>query len=220
MAVESFLTPTDVKLTVEKPVKKRPSIEELTTIESPGRPTSADQLDQTQSFPKKTTKKRTIKREKNEPSSIEYDKNSILIITEKPQAAEKIANSLGKARKQVEGGVSYFELERDGKTIRVASAVGHLFGLDYKEGQKGWPIFEIEWRPSYEKEKSAFTRKYYSLLKKLSRESGEIILATDYDIEGEVIGWNVLRFICHRQTAKRMKYSTLTKDELQKSYEN
>ncbi len=217
MAVESFLNPSDVKLTVEKTVKRKPSIAELTTIESPGKPTSADQLEEK---PKKPKKKRAIKKESNEPSSIEYDKNTILIITEKPQAAEKIANSLGKTRKISEGGVSYFQLERNGKIIRVASAVGHLFGLDYKEGQKGWPIFEIEWRPSYEKEKSFFTKKYYSLLKKLSRDSGEIVLACDYDIEGEVIGWNVLRFICHRTTAKRMKYSTLTKDELIKSYEN
>ncbi len=58
------------------------------------------------------------------------------------------------------------------------------------------------------------------MLKKLSRKAQEIIIATDYDIEGEVIGWNVLRFICNRQTAKRMKYSTLTKLELEKSYEN
>ncbi len=217
MAVESFLTPSDVKLTVEKEVKRKPSIEELTTVESPGRPTPTDQLEETKEKPK-TARKRKV--EKAEPQNIEYKKNSILIITEKPQAAEKIANSFGRASKHSDGGVSYFELEKDGKTIRVASAVGHLFGLDYKEGQKGWPIFEIEWRPAYEKKNSAFTKKYYMLLKRLSREAGEIIIATDYDIEGEVIGWNVLRFICHRQTAKRMKYSTLTKDELQKSYEN
>ncbi len=214
MTVGDFIPLTDYKQTVEKEVKRKPSIAELTTVESPGKPTSADQLESKKEKPKKRAKKIVSA----EPAKIEYKKNSVLIITEKPQAAEKIASSFGKASKHTDGGVSYFELEKDGKTIRVASAVGHLFGLDYKEGQKGWPIFEIEWRPSYEKKSSAFTKKYYTLLKKLSREAGEIVIATDFDIEGEVIGWNVLRFICNRTTAKRMKYSTLTKDELQRSY--
>ena len=58
------------------------------------------------------------------------------------------------------------------------------------------------------------------LLKKLSRRAKEIIIATDFDNEGELIGWNVLRFIIEEKDAKRMKYSTLTKPELEKSYEN
>ena len=44
MAVENFLTITDVKQTVEKPVKPKPSTAELTTIESPGRPVPAKSL--------------------------------------------------------------------------------------------------------------------------------------------------------------------------------
>ncbi|MBU0466121.1 MAG: DNA topoisomerase I, partial [Nanoarchaeota archaeon] len=170
------------------------------------------------SRPKKMRRKRM---KKVEPDKIERGKgNYLLIITEKPQAAQKIAAALGSARKVTEGGASYFEVEREGKEILVGSAVGHLFNLEYKAGQKGWPIFEIEWRPSYERAASSFTKKYYNLLKKLARKAGEIIIATDYDVEGEVIGWNVLRFIFKRDNAKRMKYSTLTKPELLKAFEN
>jgi DNA topoisomerase-1 len=43
---------------------------------------------------------------------------------------------------------------------------------------------------------------------------------TDYDIEGEVIGLNVIRYVCKQKDAKRMKFSTLTKDELIDSYEH
>src|SRR3989344_2023998 len=139
-----------------------------------------------------------------------------LIITEKPQAALKIASALGRARKLNEHGAPYYELERGGKKIVVACAVGHLFSLESKE--KGWPIFNISWVPSFKK--SAWTKKYYSLLGKLVKGAGEFILATDYDIEGEVIGWNIIRFIAKQKDAFRMKYSTLTSAELQKSYEN
>jgi len=37
MAVESFIPLYDVKITIEKPVKPKPSITDLTTIESPGK---------------------------------------------------------------------------------------------------------------------------------------------------------------------------------------
>ncbi len=217
MTVQDFLPIKDVKKTIEKEEKQKPTLAELTTIESPGRPVPAESLEDDKI--KKTRRKQ--KKERVIPNKIEQPKqDSILIITEKPQAANKIASSLGSYSKYSENNVSYYEVERDGKTIIVASAVGHLFGLTYKPGQKGWPIFEVEWRPSYEKESSAFTKRYYDLLKKLAKRAKEIIIATDYDIEGEVIGWNVVRFICKKDTAKRMKYSTLTKTELEKSFQN
>ena len=39
-----------------------------------------------------------------------------------------------------------------------------------------------------------------------------------FDVEGEVIGWNVIRFICKKKDAKRMKFSSLTKDALNESF--
>lgn len=219
MAVEDFLPIKEPKITIEKEVKPRPKLKDLITIEKPGNPVPSTSLEN--SSPK--TKKRSIKKkaEKSEPSSIKAPKkDSILIITEKPQAAQKIASALGSPKQKLEHTVSYYEVEHNNEKVVIASAVGHLFGLNYKAGQRGWPIFELEWRPSYEKEGAAYTKKYYDVLKKLSRRAKELIIATDYDIEGEVIGWNVVRFICEKSTAKRMKYSTLTKPELEKAYEN
>jgi len=218
MSALEFIPITNVRQTTEKEKKQLPSIAERTTIESPGKPVPADSLETNEK-----PKRRVRKRKKNiaTPDKITpQKKDSILIITEKPQAAQKIASALGKSLKHNEGGASYFEIKTKEKTILVASAVGHLFNLNYKQGQKGWPIFEIEWRPSYEKPSAAFTRKYYNLLRKLTRRAEEIIIATDYDIEGEVIGWNVLRFICKKNNAKRMKYSTLTSAELKRSFSN
>ncbi len=218
MVVKDFIPISDVKQSVEKPVQEKPSLDELTTIESPGRPSPASMLESPE-IKKRTARKR--KKEISEPTEIrEPKRDSILIIAEKPQAAEKIASALGQARKYSEFGASYFETEWQGKPVLIASAVGHLFNLTYKAGQSGWPIYELEWAPSFEKNKSSFTRKYYELLKKISRRAKEYIIATDFDIEGEVIGWNVLRFICKQNTAKRMKFSTLTSQELKKSFES
>ncbi len=218
MAVEAFLKPSDSKMTVEKAVRQRPSIAELTTIESPGRPTPASMLEEEPPKKKATRKKRTERVEPSEVRAVKRD--SLLIITEKPQAAAKIAQAIGSPRKLTEQGVSYYELEVGGKKVIVASAVGHLFNLTYVAGQKGWPIFNLEWQPSYLSKSAAFTKRYFDVLKKLSRSASELMVATDFDVEGEVIGWNVLRFICKQKTAKRMKYSTLTADELKSSFEN
>ena len=218
MAVEAFVKPSESKITVEKEVKRKPSIAELTTIERPGKPTPASMLEDSEDKKKKTRK--GIKKETSDDVSIIPQKrDSILIVTEKPQAAAKIAASLGNERKFSEDGASYYEVLHNGKKVIVASAVGHLFNLTYKKGQRGWPIFEIEWVPAYIAKSAAFTRRYYQLLRKLSLRAKEVFIATDFDIEGEVIGWNVLRFICKEKNAKRMKFSTLTAPELLKAYE-
>jgi DNA topoisomerase I len=148
-----------------------------------------------------------------------------LIITEKPNASKRIADALSDSKidKIMNNGVPYYAITHKGKEIIIASAVGHLFGLTEKVKTKNfqYPVFDIEWKPASEISKKAdFTKKYANTLKKASKNIKEIIVATDYDVEGEVIGLNVVRFICHRNDAKRMKFSTLTEEEIKESYKN
>jgi len=146
-----------------------------------------------------------------------------LIITEKPNAAKKIADALAdsKAIKKAVNKAPYYEITHAGKDIVVGCAVGHLYGLKQKEKKVKLPIFDIEWIPTSDINKSsAFSKKYLNLLKKLAKGADSFMVATDYDIEGEVIGLNVVRFACKKKDAKRMKFSTLTKDELIESYEH
>jgi DNA topoisomerase-1 len=146
-----------------------------------------------------------------------------LIITEKPNAAKKIADALadGKPIKNSINKVPYYEVTHGDKDLLIGCAVGHLYGLKQKEKKVVLPIFDIEWIPTSDISKSAaFSKKYLNVLKKLAKKADTFTVATDYDIEGEVIGLNVVRFACKQKDAKRMKFSTLTKDELVKSYEN
>ena len=142
-----------------------------------------------------------------------------LIITEKPQAALKIASSLGKSTEKRDKNISYYELEKDSKKIIVACAVGHLFTLKQNIPGSEVPIFDIVWVPNYLVRKKDFSKKYYDTLSKLIKNAGSLTVATDYDIEGEVIGLNVVRFIGGQKDANRMKFSTLTEKELNKAYE-
>ncbi|MBD3361378.1 DNA topoisomerase I [Candidatus Woesearchaeota archaeon] len=148
-----------------------------------------------------------------------------LIITEKPNASKRIAEALadGKPIKENLKGVPYYKVTHGNRDLVIGCAVGHLFGLAEKVKSKGfkYPVFDIEWVPNYEVSKSAdFSKKYFNVLKKLAKNAKSFTVACDYDIEGEVIGLNIIRFICNRNDANRMKFSTLTKPDVIAAYEN
>lgn len=146
-----------------------------------------------------------------------------LIICEKPSAAKAIAEALaeGKPKKFGEKNAVWYEFERSGKKHIAVPAVGHLFTL--KQKGKGWsyPVFDIEWIPSYQASKlSSFSEPYFKNIESLTSEADDFIIATDYDDEGEIIGVNILNFICKKKEAARMKFSTMTTEELIESYTN
>lgn len=145
-----------------------------------------------------------------------------LIITEKPTAAKAVSEALAdNDPKKIGDKVFYYEFQKDGKKFVVAPAVGHLFTL--KQSDKGWyyPIFNVDWIPSFKANKFAsFSEPYYKNIEALAKDAGDVIIATDYDDEGEVIGYNILRFLLGRKDAARMKFSTMTKEELIDSYEH
>ncbi len=148
-----------------------------------------------------------------------------LIICEKPSAAKNVAKALadGKAIQKSEKGVPYYEVTHGKTDIVVTSAVGHLYGLAQKDAKQKWkyPIFEIEWVPTSEIDKhAASTTKFIDTIKKLSKKAKSFVIACDYDIEGEVIGLNVIRYAAGQKDARRMKFSTQTKPDLIKAYEN
>ena len=150
-----------------------------------------------------------------------------LIITEKLQAAQKIATALDDSnsptKKSLPGNVSYYEVNHDGNKLIVGCAVGHLFTLKQNSGNSyETPIFDISWTPNYlaRNGKADFTKRYYDVLSKLAKSAGSLTVATDYDIEGEVIGLNVVRLIAGQEDASRMKFSTLTNIELNKAYDD
>jgi DNA topoisomerase-1 len=151
-------------------------------------------------------------------------KKYTLIITEKPDAAQRIASALdanGKAKKMEDNGVTYYVAKRD-KEIVVAPALGHLYTVAAeRRGRNYYPIFSFKWVPRHVAEKDAQqTRRWLETISKLSKEADMFIDACDYDIEGSIIGYCLLKYACNNKEriSKRMKYSTLTKEELEKSY--
>lgn len=217
--VEQILKNTIVKRS------SRPLPSDLITIEEVG--TAKKARGKKKTAKKKTTRKKTAKKTTTKTQVYKVPKILLksngyeLIITEKPQAALKIASSLGVATKrEIVRGVPYYEVDRKGKKLIVACAVGHLFTLKQMTPGSSVPIFDINWAPNYMVRKKDFSKRYYDTLLKLAKNAGSITVATDFDIEGEVIGTNIVRLICNQEDAQRMKFSTLTEKELNSAYEN
>lgn len=143
-----------------------------------------------------------------------------LIIAEKPSVAQKIAYALSRLpQRRMYHRVSYYELIRDDNKVIVVSAVGHLYTL--KQKSQVTPAFDIEWTPTFNTNKSAWYMKdYLSAITDLSKNADLIINATDYDVEGSLIGYNIIRFVGDLKKAKRMRFSTLTAPELESAYMN
>ncbi len=154
-----------------------------------------------------------------------------LIVAEKPSVAVRIAMSLsdGAPKRLNINGVNYYEFEKDGDTVYVVAAAGHLFMLKQKAGSSELPIFSVEWIESYKQNKTAyFTKKYLDVITTIGKKCDFYINACDYDIEGTVIGTNIIKGIVNgdvnselkSENLRRMRFSTTTRSDLLEAYAN
>ena len=148
-----------------------------------------------------------------------------LIVCEKPSAAVKIASALAEEKpvKRELNGVPFYEFMRYGKEMVVVPALGHLFTLKNVRPMRYYPVYDIDWVPTYEVDRrAARTRAFAEAIRELAKGADEFISACDFDVEGSVVAANVLRYLCGEDSlkrAKRMKFSTLTTEELRQAYE-
>jgi len=147
----------------------------------------------------------------------------VLIITEKPDAALRIASALDEKenpQRLYDNSVPYY-VARRGREIVVVPALGHLYTITGEQKGRSYPVFTFKWVPRYVAERKATRiRSWLQTITKLAKEAEIFIDACDYDVEGCIIGYCILKYACgnKEQMSKRMKYSTLTKQELEKSY--
>ena len=153
-------------------------------------------------------------------------KGYTLVITEKPTAALRVARALdvnGKPKKLKLGSIPYF-LSRNTKDIVVVSALGHLYTVTQEGGGRNfYPVFDYKWAPRHLVERNAGKIKdWIEAISKLSEGADEFINSCDYDVEGSLIGYTILKYACggKEKHAKRMKFSTLTKRDLIEAYNN
>jgi DNA topoisomerase-1 len=151
----------------------------------------------------------------------------ILVITEKPSSAKRLANALDEENNpqhKHQKNVTYYISRYNGDTLFIVSAIGHLYSISQKGRGWNYPVFEYEWVPSYTiNKKKSNTKAYIETIKFLSKNIHTYVSACDYDLEGSLIAFNILRHAIGAdclKNSKRMLYSTLTKEELRESWSN
>ncbi|HDC4526686.1 TPA: DNA topoisomerase III [Enterobacter cloacae] len=130
-----------------------------------------------------------------------------LYLCEKPSQAKDIARVLG-ISKRGQGFIS-------GGNITVTWAIGHLLeqaGPDAYGEQFGkpWrvdvlPVLPDNWKMVVKPQ----TRDQFTVISKLLKQAGEVIIATDADREGEVIARELLAYCGYRGAVRRLWLSAL-----------
>lgn len=140
-----------------------------------------------------------------------------LYICEKPSQARDIAKVLGVNSKK-EG---YIE----GNGITVTWCLGHLLELappdDYCENIKPWrmevlPIVPKEWRMK----PNPKTKAQLKVIKSLLKEAKNVVVATDADREGDVIGRELLDYFNFNGGVQRLWLSALDEASIKKALGN
>ncbi|MEM4155890.1 MAG: DNA topoisomerase I [Archaeoglobaceae archaeon] len=147
-----------------------------------------------------------------------------LVITEKQNAAERIAKILFKDAKTLKRGkISYYY--SPSRNAYVLGLKGHVLELDFPKKFKNWTrtkLLELIYADLVKKEKD---KDLILLLKELARSAEKITIATDYDREGELIGVEALEIISEEISGKNLKiertrFSAITKEEILRAFEN
>ena len=149
-----------------------------------------------------------------------------LVICEKNIAASRIASILSKGsvkRKNISS-VPVYEFESDGETWRVVGLRGHIITLDYPANYNAWKKIDPKDLISIEPEKKITEKRIASALKSLVDKNPYIIVATDFDREGELIGVEVLNLLktytSEFSDVKRARFSAFTGYEINDAFSN
>jgi len=148
-----------------------------------------------------------------------------LIISEKDIAARRIAYILseGKVKSSKLGKTPVYEFLKDNESWNVIGLKGHIINVDFPAGFNQWnkisPIDLIEVNPC----KKVSEKSIAEALKTLAKQNPFLIVATDYDREGELIGVEIVDLLKEYNKninqIKRAKFSAITSQEINGAFD-
>lgn len=147
-----------------------------------------------------------------------------LIVTEKNQTAKRIAEILSGGRAQHEGGPrsTVYAYGENDEEVRTLGMRGHVLQVDFPEEYRQWQ--EVAPRQLIDAEiiKTPKEKMLVASLKKLAKQADSVVIATDYDREGELIGSDIvdiIREVNEDAPITRARFSALTKQEITEAFD-
>ncbi|HEX6586974.1 MAG TPA: DNA topoisomerase I [Solirubrobacterales bacterium] len=159
-----------------------------------------------------------------------------LIVTEKNNSAKKIADILsgGTAEEAASYKTPFYAWsDSDGDHITIGLK-GHVLNPAFPESYNNWQETNPRDLIDADLIKEPTDKNVVRALKKVAKDATDLVIATDFDREGELIGLEALQEIVEANPAlataegvhedgtavKRARYSALTKDEIERAFAN
>jgi len=144
-----------------------------------------------------------------------------LIITEKDNAARRIADILSGESAEADrlNGVNVYKW--GGK--RCIGLSGHVVGVDFPPEYNDWRDVEPVELIDAPIDKHPTQENIVAALRRLARRAGRVVIATDYDREGELIGkeaYELVREVNDDVPVDRVRFSSITENEVTDAFEN
>src|SRR2546426_204782 len=148
-----------------------------------------------------------------------------LILAEKFSAARRLAQILseGMAEKVRADVSSYFTFSSGGDDVIVFPLRGHIVEIDYPESARDWVGTDLDALVDLEPVRQESPPALHDALRGFADSVDEVVLATDYDREGELIGVEALETLRHQHPdlpARRARFSAMTTSEVRRAFEN
>lgn len=149
----------------------------------------------------------------------------VLIVSEKVIAARRIAEVLsrGKATASKRGKVPIYEFARNGDEFVSLGLKGHIMRVDFGEGFAKWSRKSLEALIDAPVVKVPSEPDFVTALRAEAKKAAKIIIATDFDREGELIGADavkLIREVAPKAEVRRARFSALTVQEVEHSFAN
>jgi len=149
-----------------------------------------------------------------------------LIITEKNDAAKKIAGILAKdgVKEDSHFRVPYYHFEDgEGQETVAVGLKGHIVQVDFPPEFSEWRKVEPKALIDAPLVKTETAKFVVRTIKKLAADASALIIATDFDREGELIGLEALNLAVEEnpklaRTVKRARFSALTAGEINRAF--
>ena len=146
-----------------------------------------------------------------------------LVVAEKFNTALRIAVVLsdGRMKRSRIEGTNVFEFERPEGPYAVVGLRGHIVELDYPPELKEWTLAGLPKLLETPPLKRVTETGIVTALQSIVRGYDRVILATDFDREGELIGQECLELLQQVHPGirvERARYSALTRDEIERSF--
>ena len=149
-----------------------------------------------------------------------------LIISEKANAAKKVAQFLaeGAVKDGKHRSIPHHTFEWGGEECVSVGLKGHVLNPEYPEEYSNWQKVEPSSLIDAEIRKSVSEKGVAEAVRALSKKADRVVIATDFDREGELIGVEALSLAFEANPklvdhVERARFSALTKGEVTRAFD-